>query len=137
MASYIDETTGEMVLYQGDSLMFVVSNLPDDEDYQVYFGFYNTDRKIIGQEQPFQSNKSSMVVIYVSASLTDLLKVDESEEYANYYYGIKLCNPKTGFKDTLIIGDKKIGDLNEVWVYPKQVEGITSISYVPTDGEEE
>lgn len=126
MASYIDEETGKMTLYQGDSLMFVITDLPDDEDYQVFFGFYNTDRKIIGQEQPIQSNKSSMVVVYVSASLTDLLKVDESEEHANYYYGIKLCNPKTGYEDTLLIGNKKIGDLNEVIVYPKQVEGITS-----------
>lgn len=132
MASYIDEITGRITLYQGDSLMFVVTDLPDDEDYQIFFGFYDINRKLIGQEMPIQSNGSSTAIIYVSASLTDLLKVDESEEFATYYYGLKICNPKTGYEDTLIIGNKEIGDLNEVTVYPKQVEGITSISYTPT-----
>lgn len=100
--------------------------MPDDANYEVYFSFYDSDRRILGQELPVASNKSSFVEINVSSTLTDLLRVDSAEEYAEYYYGIKICDPITRYEETLIIGDKEIGELNVVTVYPKQVEGISN-----------
>lgn len=126
MSFLIDSETGRITTVQGDSGMFAVTELPTDEDYEIYFAFYDSNRKILGQEMPVKSNKSPIAIINVSASLTDLLKVDINDEFAEYYYGIKLCVPSTGFEDTVTIGNKSIGDLNEVIVYPKQVEGITN-----------
>lgn len=96
----------------------------------MYFSFYDTNRRILGQELPVNSNKSDFIEINVSSALTDLLKVDPAEEYAEYYYGIKICVRDTGYEETLIIGDKEIGELNVVMVYPKQVEGISNVMEV-------
>lgn len=123
MAFLIDEKTGRITTYQGDSGEFAIVGVPEEEDYEVYFAFYDENRKIIGQEIKVQSNGSNTIPILVGADLTDLLTVKPREDYAGYYYGIKICKASIGFEDTLLIKGQNIGDLNEVIVYPKQVEG--------------
>lgn len=128
MATLIDEKTGRITTYQGDSFEFAIIGVPEEENYEVYFAFYDENRKIIGQEVKVQSNGSNTIPILVGAELTDLLTVKPREDYATYYYGIKICKASIGFEDTLIIKGQNIGDLNEVLVYPKQVEGtLTTI----------
>ncbi len=124
MAFYVDETTGNITLVQGDSATLVVNGLPTDENYTVYFAIYDENRNIIGEEMKIQSNGSSTVSIAILSSLTDLLTVDSSEDTAEYYYGLKICLEDSGYEDTLCINDSDIGDINTVTVYPKKVEGI-------------
>lgn len=124
MPFIIDEKTGHITLVQGDSDNICITGLPTDKNYSVYFSFYNESRKIIGEEMKIESNGSSIAQIHIKSSLTDLLTVPKDEETAEYYYGIKLCHAESGYEDTLIIGDKEIGELNIVTVYPKQTEGI-------------
>lgn len=123
MAFTIEEQTGLITTYQGDSGEFAIVGVPTDTDYEVYFAFYDSNRKIIGQEIKVLSNGTNTIPIPISAELTDLLTVKPREEYAEYYYGIKICKASIGFEDTLVIKGQKIGDLNSVIVYPKRVEG--------------
>jgi len=123
MAFLVDDD-GNLTLVQGDNGTLVVEDLPTDKNYDVYFAFYNSKRKIVGGEVSVSANKNSVVLIVIPAALTDLLTVKNSEDTAEYYYGLKLCNADEGIEDTLIIEDGDIGDLNTVTVYPKKVEGI-------------
>lgn len=126
MPFLVDEETGKITTVQGDSGEINVFNLPDDADYEVYFSFYDKNRRILGQEMPVRTSFGTKVTIFVSSALTDLLKVNANDEFAEYYYGIKICDPETGYEDTLCIGTKDIGELNTVIVYPKQVEGMAN-----------
>ena len=124
MAFIIDTETGDMTLVQGDSGELFVQGLNTDKNYTVYFAFYNSKRKILGSEISVEANQSDHVILSVLASLTDLLTVPQGYETAEYYYGIKVCDSLTGYEDTVTIGNKDIGDLNTVTVYPKKVEGL-------------
>lgn len=115
---------GNIELYQGDSGMFVIEDLPTDKAYTVYFGIYNANREVIGSEINVNANYSPSVVISLPTSLTDLLTVPKNDDSAEYYYGIKLCLSDTGEEDTLTIDNNDIGDLNRVTVYPKKIEGL-------------
>ncbi|MBR1374366.1 hypothetical protein IJ556_07970 [bacterium] len=126
MAFVVDEDTGNITLVQGDSGEITVNGLPVDKNYSIYFSFYDEKRKIIGTEATAQTGYAAIKTFTIPSSLTDLLKVDKEDEYAIYYYGIKLCDSTTGFEDTVCINDGDIGDLNYVYVYPKKVEGITT-----------
>lgn len=121
MAFIVDEF-GNIETYQGDSGTLVVEELPTDRNYSLYFSIYNDKRQIIGETEPIALNGATMKSIPIEASLTDLLTVPKDEDYAEYYYGLKLC--VNGEEDTLIIDDGDIGSLNIVRVYPKKVEGV-------------
>jgi hypothetical protein len=123
MAFMVDDK-GNITLVQGDSGKLIVDDLPTDKNYVVYFSFYDENRRIIGEEIQILANYSSSVVLFITASLTDLLKVPITDEMAEYYYGLKICDSETDEEDTLMIEDGDIGDLNTVTVYPKKVEGF-------------
>lgn len=126
MAFVVDEDTGDITLVQGDSGTLIVTDLPEDESYTLYFAFYDEKRNIIGDEMTVETDGSGTASISVLSSVTDLLTVDKNEDSAQYYYGLKLCLEDTGYENTLIINDGDIGDLNTVTVYPKKVEGIVT-----------
>ena len=123
MAFQTDEN-GNITLIQGDSGILIVSGISTDKNYTVYFAVQDRNRKPIGSELFINSNKSSEVAFYLTGAFTDLLKVEKNESFANYYYGIKVCDADTGFEDTLVTETGEIGDLNVITVYPKKVEGI-------------
>ena len=122
MAFIADIKTGDITLVQGDSGELVLDGLNTDKNYTVYFSVYDSHRNAIGSEISVSSNRSSTVVIVLSAQFTDLLTVPKKEAAAIYYYGIKVCDTD-GFEDTVCVGDKDIGELNIITVYPKTVEG--------------
>lgn len=122
MAFNIDEN-GNITVIQGDSGQLVINGIPIDKNYSVYFAVQDENRKPIGGEIFVNSNKNSSVVFILTAGLTDLLIVKKGEEFATYYYGIKICS-SDGIEDTLLIGNSQIGDLNTITVYPKKVEGV-------------
>lgn len=123
MAFTIDNN-GNITLVQGDSGELVVTGLPTDQNYKVYFAIQDENRKPVGSEIIVNSNKSDSVIFVLLGTLTDLLTVKKGEDTANYYYGVKLCSEEDNTEDTLLLGDTDIGDRNSITVYPKKVEGI-------------
>lgn len=119
----VDETTGDITtLTQGDSGEYTLTGLPTDDYYTYYLAIQDENRNPIGEEIVVSGNLRSTVTFPFPASLTDLLTVKKSEEYATYYFGVKLCS-KSGVEDTLLIGNKQVGERNSITVYPKKVEG--------------
>lgn len=121
---YVDETTGDITLTQGDTGEYVVSGLPIDDNYTVYLAIQDENRKPIGNEISVSAGLRSTVTLNFLTSLTDLLTVKKGEDYATYYFGLKLCTA-SGSEDTLLIGNKQVGERNTITVYPKKVEGAT------------
>lgn len=122
----VDNLTGDMKIYQGDSGDFNITNIPTDRTYQVYFSFYDENRKVIGREL-MTSSINGMAKLFIPADITNLLVVPLDEPTATYYYGVKFCwvdDLGNTYEDTQIIGNKEIGELNEVTVYPKETEGV-------------
>lgn len=124
MAFVVDDS-GNITLIQGDSGQLTINGLQTDKNYTVYFGIRDTKRNPIGTELSVESNYNQSVIFDLIPELTDLLTVKRSEEYATYYYGVKVCDEDSNFEDTLIIGNSDIGDFNTITVYPKKVEGTT------------
>ncbi len=121
MSLTIDEN-GTIYIYQGDSGEIVISGLNPLKNYKVYFAVKNSNRETIGNEISVNSNYKTSVTFYLSGEFTDLLTVPKSDDYAQYYYGIKLCDGET-IEDTLFIANSDYGQLNYIIVYPKIVEG--------------
>lgn len=123
MAFIVDEN-GEITMVQGDSGELVVTGLPTDKNYKVYFAIQDKDRNPVGDELSIDSNQSSSVVFALTGNLTDLLEVDKKSKNAKYYYGVKVCSSTDSTEDTVILGNGEIGSLNSITVYPRKVKGI-------------
>lgn len=123
----VDETTGDITLVQGDTGQYVVSGLPTDQYYTLCFAIQDSNRNPIGQELSVQTDLKSSATINIPSSLTDLLTVKKNDESTEYLFGLKLCS-KSGKEDTLLIGNKQIGEPNIITVYPKKVEGTSGTS---------
>ena len=122
MAFQIDDK-GNISLIQGDSGTIVVDGINTARNYTVYFAVRDKNRNPVGNEIYVSSNNSSTVVFQLTGSFTDLLTVNRNENYATYYYGIKLCDADNSVEDTLILDNDEIGGINTITVYPKKVEG--------------
>lgn len=121
----VDEISGDIItLTQGDTGEYVLTGLPTDQYYTYHFAIQDENRNPIGEEIVVSGNLRSTVTFPIKASLTDLLKVKKNEEYATYYFGVKCCSAQAGIEDTLIIGNKQVGERNTITVYPKKVEGV-------------
>ncbi len=119
----VDEISGDITtLTQGDTGEYVLTGLPTDDYYTYYLAVQDQNRNPIGEEIVANGNLKSTVTFPFTSSLTDLLTVKKNEEYATYNFGVKLCS-KAGVEDTLIIGNKQVGEKNTITVYPKKVEG--------------
>ena len=121
MALYIDEN-GIITLIQGDSGEIVVSGLDSSANYDVYFAIQTLKRKPIASELMVKSNFSDTVKFVLTPEFTDLLTVPKNKDYETYQYGLKIC--ANGSEDTLIVANNDYGDINQLIVYPKIVEGV-------------
>lgn len=121
MAFSIDKN-GNITMIQGDSGSLSIEGLNTDKNYTVYLAIYDKNRVPAVKELYVNANKSTSVIFELTGDYTDMMSVDRNEDYAIYYYGIKLC-ADNGYEDTLLIGDGDIGSLNTIIVYPKKVEG--------------
>ena len=121
--AFLVDNSGNITLVQGDSGQLTVSGLSTDKNYTVYLAVQDSKRKPVGTEISVESNHNSSVIFDFIPELTNLFTVKRSEESAEYYYGVKVCDEDTNFEDTLLIGNTGIGDLNTITVYPKKVEG--------------
>lgn len=124
MALIVDEQ-GNISLYQGDSGEIIITDLPIDKNYKVFFSIYNSKGKNIGPELSVYSYKKAEIVFFIPSSLTDLLAVTgDINNTEEYYYGVKICDEQKGTEDTLLLGNNEIGTLNSIIVYPRKVKGL-------------
>lgn len=121
MAFKIDEN-GTITCYQGDSGEINITGLPTDKNYTVYFGVRDKKRNPVGFEVPVGTDGKDLITFIIPPSLSDTWKVKSNEEYAEYHYGLKICDGE-GFEDTLSIAGSTFGDYSLIKVYPKKVEG--------------
>lgn len=121
---YEVQDNGDLTIYQGDSFELVLNGIPTDQNYKIYFAIQNKEREPIGQEIMVESNFASSVVIKVVGNYTDLLVVDEDTKNGTYYYGVKKCSEVDNTEDTLLLGNKQLGELNTIKVFPRKVKGI-------------
>lgn len=126
MAFIVDEETGDIECRQGDTGKIVISGIPTDKEYLLYFSIYDNDRKILHEQSARPSE--GQVTFNLPPAVTDNLTVAKGVKYATYYWGIKLCYEPDDYEDTLLVGDKSIGDVNKIKVYPKIVEGTENES---------
>lgn len=114
----IDDITGNMTLRQGDTYEFTVEGVTDD--WELYYSVYNANREILFEIHKTPVNGST--TFEITATQSNLMTVPVDRKTEIYYYGLKRC--KGAQEDTLIVGDKNIGDLNKITVYPLTTEGI-------------
>ena len=121
---YVVQTNGDLEITQGDSFELVLDGIPTDQNYQIFFAIQDEQRNPIGQEIMVESGMQASVVIKVVGNYTDLLVVEEDKKSSNYYYGVKMCSEVDNTEDTLLLGNKKMGELNTIKVFPRKVKGI-------------
>ena len=121
MAINVDKK-GNIFIHKGDSGNLVVRGLNTDKDYSVYFAIKNVKRETVGTELVVNSNYKSFATFTLTSEFTDLLDVPKNEDFAIYYYGLKVCDGDS-VEDTLHVFDTYFGQLNKVIVFPKIVEG--------------
>lgn len=114
----INEETGDIITRQGDTWSLQVSGITDDFD--AYFSVYRGDNR----ERLFEIDahpENGITNFNINAANSNLMTVPAGKKTEIYYYGIKRC--KDGMEDTVIVGDKGVGDLNKITVYPLITEG--------------
>ena len=122
MAFKIDKN-GNISMVQGDSGLITIRGLNPNKNFTVYFAIRDKNRKPVGNELSVSNNNESYVIFKLTGDFTDLLTVKKDENYAIYYYGLKICDEDSQREDTLIVASDDIGGLNTITVYPKKVEG--------------
>lgn len=121
----VDETTGDIVLRQGDSGVYTLIDLEIDYEFTPYLAVIDDDYKQIAQiigEKEYINGKYSLAFKF-KPSLTDKLVVKKGEEEATYMFGVKLSSGIDDIEETLIIGNKDAYGENIITVLPKIVEG--------------
>lgn len=117
----MNEETGDATTRQGDTFSLKVIGITDD--WTAYFSVYRgSDRSILFEIEAHPVNNET--TFDVAAGDSDLMEVPEGKKTEIYYYGIKRC--KNGIEDTVIVGNKSVGDLNKIVVYPKITEGTVN-----------
>ena len=122
--AYDVQPSGDMTIYQGDSVELNINGIPTDQNYKVYFAVQDEERNPIGQEILVESNFQETVTIKLVGNYTDLFTVPSDLKSQKYYYGVKLCSADDNTEDTLILGGTAIGGLNVINVFPRKVKGI-------------
>lgn len=124
---------GIIKLIQGDSGSIVVDCIPTDKNYEVYLAIRKKDGSLAIPELKLDSNSSEFVIFEITKEITEQLEVPKNVMCQLYYWGVKICDPDTGFEDTMQVGEccccaGYLGKKSRIYVYPKIVEGITDES---------
>ena len=121
---YTVQENGDITVTQGDSFELVLNGIPTTQNYKIYFAIQDAERNPIGQEIMVESNQESSVVIKVTGNYSNQLTVGDDVKSTNYYYGVKMCSETDNTEDTLLLGNKQMGEQNIIKVFPRKVEGI-------------
>lgn len=114
----MDEETGDITTRQGDTFTINVTGISDD--WTVYFSVYRGSDRVRLFEIS-QTPVEGTTTFDITARESNLMTVPNGKKTELYYYGIKRC--KDNIEDTVIVGNKKVSDLNKILVYPLITEG--------------
>lgn len=117
----VNDVTGDMELHQGDTGEYIVTDILAKDGTRAYFEIQDSKRKAVGS-QISTIVYDGMAVFKFTQAITNLLKVKATEETAEYYGGIKLCDDE-GNEETIKVGNKKGGERIIITVLPIEVEG--------------
>ena len=120
MTLHVDDK-GTIDIHQGDTGSITVSGLVPDKDYRIYFAVKDKNRQSIGSEFVVNSNYQEQVTFDIPSDFTNLLTVKSDDGFEIYHYGLKMCTDTT--EDTLFVENTSYGQLNNIIVFPKVVEG--------------
>lgn len=120
MSLNIDDK-GNIFIYQGDSGQVVVSGIPTDKNYDVFFMVKDLYNRQIGESLKVVSNFCSNVRFMITSEFSNFLKIPEGEQAGFYTYGLK-TKDDAGVENTLFVKGCCYGDLNHIIVFPKKVE---------------
>lgn len=120
MSLNIDEK-GNIYIYKGDSGEVVVSGLPTDKDYSVYFTVKDSKNKTVANCLEVKSNYNSTVTFIITSEFSNLLTIPRNEEVGFYKYGLKTVD-SDGVENTLFLEGCCYGDTNNIIVFPEKVE---------------
>ena len=134
---FITKEDGTIIARQGDSGKVFIDGVDTDKNYKIFFGVYDNKRKPVGMEVPVWSYNASEVVINIPSIVSDDWVVPKGEEFVEYYYGIKVCDPDSKTEDTLVLAGCEYDTENVLIVYPRKVSGITYEYIDPTEPEVE
>ena len=122
MAQISDEN-GNITTRQGDTFYIDLTEI--DSSFvggELYVQVINDKRKPMFENEPHKTVSDATERITIGASLSNLLTVKPSEDYAEYRYAVKCV--KSGVEDTWLLGNTEdFGELPVITVYPKVVEG--------------
>lgn len=120
MSLNIDDK-GNIYIYKGDSGDIVVSGLPTDKNYNVYFTVKDLKNRTVASCLEIPTNYKSSVTFSITSNFSNMLKVPENEEVGFYFYGLKTVD-EDGNENTLFVNDCCYGEQNKVIVFPPKVE---------------
>lgn len=112
---------GNIFIYQGDSGSVVISGLPTNKNYRVYFTVKDLKNKPVVEPLNVQSNYSSSVIFLITSEFSEKLRVPNGEELAFYHYGLKTVD-EDGDENTLFVEGCSYGENNNIIVFPSKVE---------------
>ena len=117
----IDEETGDMFINQGDDFSLRLKDI--EPGCLAFFAVSDASHNIIFELQGERDNND--IVFAIKSTDCDLLEVPRGRKQEVYTYGIKICKQvgTDWIDDTLVIGNKKIGEPNKITVYPLLAEG--------------
>lgn len=119
MSLNIDEK-GNVYIYKGDSGDIIVSGLPTDKNYKVYFTIKDLKNKTVNSLD-IMSNFKSSVTFSITSEFSEMLTIPKNEEIGFYSYGLKTLDEE-GNEDTLFVDGSCYGTTNRVFVFPEKVE---------------
>lgn len=122
MAQIMNEKTGNIVCYQGDTIVIPITGIDTSYNYTAYCQIRNYAGKPVGPQFSIQTNYLPDVTFTIPHSVSALMVVPTGEDSQIYTYGIAL--ELNDVVDTLFIGDNAtFGTENTITVYRKKVEG--------------
>ena len=75
--AFIVDTNGNITLVQGDSGNLVITGLPIDKNYTVYFAIQDENRKPIGEELRLETQKQQSINFEILSALTNYWLIDQ------------------------------------------------------------
>ena len=112
---------GNVYIYSGDSGEIVVSGLPTDKNYTVYFMVKDSKNRVVSNVLEVKSNFNSTVTFIITSEFSSKLTIPKNEEVGFYTYGIKTVDDD-GIENTLFVEDCCYEDSNMILVFPDKVE---------------
>lgn len=123
------DSDGTITMIKGDTGEITMTNLQFRKgatNITMSMAVYNEDYKILSEIKPITISASeSTQKMFLPASFSDNIKIEDGEDYADYSYAIKICytdSEKNRIEETLTT-DGTPNSETAIRIYQKRVEG--------------